>query len=119
VDDPRRGHHEHHRPQSDDAEQPERDLDAGHSAACDQPEHRHAVPAGGGVGVSIGRLVEASAESDCYLLLMAEFVAWVQVLIYVGAVVVLLLFAVSSRGRRRARQPSSPAATGGSPSSSP
>ncbi|MGH3470232.1 MAG: NADH-quinone oxidoreductase subunit J family protein [Thermocrispum sp.] len=29
-----------------------------------------------------------------YLLLTAEFIAWVQVLIYVGAVVVLLLFAV-------------------------
>jgi len=29
-----------------------------------------------------------------YLLLSAEFVAWVQVLIYVGAVVVLLLFAL-------------------------
>jgi NADH-quinone oxidoreductase subunit J len=29
-----------------------------------------------------------------FLLLRAEFVAWVQVLIYVGAVVVLLLFAV-------------------------
>jgi NADH-quinone oxidoreductase subunit J len=30
--------------------------------------------------------------AGCYLLLSAEFVAWVQVLIYVGAVVVLLLF---------------------------
>ncbi len=36
-----------------------------------------------------------SARSPgCYLLLAAEFVAWVQVLIYVGAVVVLLLFAL-------------------------
>lgn len=33
------------------------------------------------------------ALAGCYLLLTAEFVAWVQVLIYVGAVVVLLLFA--------------------------
>jgi NADH-quinone oxidoreductase subunit J len=32
------------------------------------------------------------AIAGCYLLLSAEFVAWVQVLIYVGAVVVLLLF---------------------------
>ena len=32
------------------------------------------------------------AVAGCYLLLSAEFVAWVQVLIYVGAVVVLLLF---------------------------
>ncbi len=31
--------------------------------------------------------------AGCYLLLTAEFVAWVQVLIYVGAIVVLLLFA--------------------------
>jgi len=30
--------------------------------------------------------------AGCYLLLTAEFVAWVQVLIYLGAVVVLLLF---------------------------
>ena len=33
------------------------------------------------------------ALAGCYLLLTAEFVAWVQVLIYVGAIVVLLLFA--------------------------
>ncbi len=32
--------------------------------------------------------------AGCFLLLTAEFVAWVQVLIYVGAVVVLLLFAL-------------------------
>jgi NADH-quinone oxidoreductase subunit J len=30
----------------------------------------------------------------CYLMVAAEFVAWVQILIYVGAVVVLLLFAL-------------------------
>ena len=36
-----------------------------------------------------------SARSPgCFLVLAAEFVAWVQVLIYVGAVVVLLLFAL-------------------------
>jgi NADH-quinone oxidoreductase subunit J len=34
------------------------------------------------------------ALAGCYLVLTAEFVAWVQVLIYVGAVVVLLLFGV-------------------------
>ncbi|HEX2030583.1 MAG TPA: NADH-quinone oxidoreductase subunit J [Actinomycetota bacterium] len=33
-----------------------------------------------------------SAVAAIYLLLAAEFVAWVQVLIYVGAIVVLLLF---------------------------
>jgi NADH-quinone oxidoreductase subunit J len=31
--------------------------------------------------------------AGCYLVLTAEFLAWVQVLIYVGAIVVLLLFA--------------------------
>src|SRR5437763_15533706 len=30
--------------------------------------------------------------AGCYLVLTAEFVAWVQVLIYIGAVVVLMLF---------------------------
>lgn len=34
------------------------------------------------------------AVAGMYLVLAAEFLAWVQVLIYVGAVVVLLLFAV-------------------------
>jgi len=32
--------------------------------------------------------------AGCYLVLTAEFVAWVQVLIYVGAVVVLMLFGI-------------------------
>ena len=32
------------------------------------------------------------ALAGCYVLLTAEFVAWVQVLIYIGAVVVLMLF---------------------------
>jgi NADH-quinone oxidoreductase subunit J len=32
--------------------------------------------------------------AGCFLVLTAEFVAWVQVLIYVGAVVVLLLFGI-------------------------
>jgi NADH-quinone oxidoreductase subunit J len=39
-------------------------------------------------------VVTLGAVAGCYLLLAAEFVAWVQVLIYVGAVVVLLLFAL-------------------------
>lgn len=38
-------------------------------------------------------VVTLGALAGCFLLLTAEFVAWVQVLIYVGAVVVLLLFA--------------------------
>lgn len=39
-------------------------------------------------------VVAFGALAGCYLLLAAEFVAWVQVLIYLGAVVVLLLFAL-------------------------
>src|SRR5690606_30018581 len=38
--------------------------------------------------------VSLGAVAGMYLVLTAELVAWVQVLIYVGAVVVLLLFAV-------------------------
>ncbi|GLW08770.1 NADH dehydrogenase [Microtetraspora sp. NBRC 13810] len=34
------------------------------------------------------------ALAGCYLVLTAEFVAWVQVLIYVGAIVALLLFGI-------------------------
>ena len=47
---------------------------------------RHLVHAALWLVVCLGAL------AGCYLLLTAEFVAWVQVLIYVGAVVVLLLF---------------------------
>jgi NADH-quinone oxidoreductase subunit J len=47
---------------------------------------RHLVHAALWLVVSLGAL------AGCYLLLTAELVAWVQVLIYVGAVVVLLLF---------------------------
>lgn len=39
-------------------------------------------------------VVTLGAVAGCYLLLAAEFVALVQILIYVGAVVVLLLFAL-------------------------
>ncbi len=39
-------------------------------------------------------VVTLGALAGAYLLLAAEFVAWVQVLIYLGAVVVLLLFAL-------------------------
>jgi len=46
------------------------------------------------VHAALWLVVTLGALAGCYLLLMAEFVAWVQVLIYVGAVVVLLLFAV-------------------------
>jgi NADH-quinone oxidoreductase subunit J len=49
---------------------------------------RHLVRAGLWLVVTLG------AVAGTYLTLAAELVAWVQVLIYVGAVVVLLLFAV-------------------------
>jgi NADH-quinone oxidoreductase subunit J len=49
---------------------------------------RHVVRAGLWLVVALGGL------AGCFLVLTAELVAWVQVLIYVGAVVVLLLFAV-------------------------
>ncbi len=49
---------------------------------------RHLVRAGLWLVVCLG------AAAGLYLVLTAELVAWVQVLIYVGAVVVLLLFAV-------------------------
>jgi NADH-quinone oxidoreductase subunit J len=62
-----------------------------------------AMAAGGGVLVAVSEnlvhcalwlVVSLGALAGCYLLLAAEFVAWVQVLIYLGAVVVLLLFAL-------------------------
>jgi NADH-quinone oxidoreductase subunit J len=49
---------------------------------------RHVVRAGLYLVVCLG------AVAGLYLVLTAELVAWVQMLIYVGAVVVLLLFAV-------------------------
>jgi NADH-quinone oxidoreductase subunit J len=49
---------------------------------------RHVVRAGLWLVVALGAL------AGLYLVLSAELVAWVQVLIYIGAVVVLLLFAV-------------------------
>jgi len=49
---------------------------------------RHIVRAGLWLVVTLG------ATAGLYLVLTAELVAWVQILLYVGAVVVLLLFAV-------------------------
>ncbi|MGH3750696.1 MAG: NADH-quinone oxidoreductase subunit J family protein [Micromonosporaceae bacterium] len=49
---------------------------------------RHIVRAGLWLVVALGGL------AGCYLVLGAELIAWVQILLYVGAVVVLLLFAV-------------------------
>jgi NADH-quinone oxidoreductase subunit J/NAD(P)H-quinone oxidoreductase subunit 6 len=62
-----------------------------------------AVAVGAGAAVVTSRqivraglwlVVALSAVAGVFLVLTAELVAWVQVLIYVGAVVVLLLFAV-------------------------
>jgi NADH-quinone oxidoreductase subunit J len=44
------------------------------------------------VHAALWLVVSLGALAGCFLVLTAEFVAWVQVLIYVGAVVVLLLF---------------------------
>jgi len=56
--------------------------------------------AAGGLVVTTRNVIHAAlwlvvcfgALAGCYLVLTAEFVAWVQVLIYIGAVVVLMLF---------------------------
>jgi NADH-quinone oxidoreductase subunit J len=50
-------------------------------------------------------VVTLGALAGCYLLLAAEFLAWVQVLIYLGAVVVLLLFALMLTRAPTGRQP--------------
>lgn len=46
------------------------------------------------VHAALWLVVTLGAVAGVYLVLAAEFLAWVQVLIYVGAVVVLLLFAL-------------------------
>jgi NADH-quinone oxidoreductase subunit J len=46
------------------------------------------------VHAALWLVLSFGALAACYLLLTAEFVAWVQVLIYVGAIVVLLLFGI-------------------------
>jgi NADH-quinone oxidoreductase subunit J len=46
------------------------------------------------VHAALWLVVTLASVAGIYLVLAAEFVAWVQVLIYVGAVVVLLLFAL-------------------------
>jgi NADH-quinone oxidoreductase subunit J len=44
------------------------------------------------VHAALWLVVTLASIAGCFLLLSAEFVAWVQILIYVGAIVVLLLF---------------------------
>jgi NADH-quinone oxidoreductase subunit J len=46
------------------------------------------------VHAALWLVVTLASVAACYLMLTAEFVAWVQVLIYVGAVIVLLLFGI-------------------------
>ncbi len=46
------------------------------------------------VRAALWLVVTFGAVAGCYLVLTAEFVAWVQILIYAGAIVVLLLFGV-------------------------
>jgi NADH-quinone oxidoreductase subunit J len=44
------------------------------------------------VHAALWLVVSLGAVAGCYLVMSAEFVAWMQVLIYLGAIVVLLLF---------------------------
>jgi NADH-quinone oxidoreductase subunit J len=57
------------------------------------------------VHAALWLVVTLGSVAGIYLLLAAEFVAWVQVLIYVGAVVVLLLFALMLTRAPTGRQP--------------
>ena len=57
------------------------------------------------VHAALWLVVTLGSVSGVFLLLAAEFLAWVQVLIYVGAVVVLLLFALMLTKAPTGRQP--------------
>jgi NADH-quinone oxidoreductase subunit J len=57
------------------------------------------------VHAALWLVVTLGSVAGVFLLLAAEFVAWVQVLIYVGAVVVLLLFALMLTRAPTGRQP--------------
>jgi NADH-quinone oxidoreductase subunit J len=46
------------------------------------------------VHAALWLVVSLAALAGCYVVLTAELVAWVQVLVYVGAVVVLMIFAI-------------------------
>jgi NADH-quinone oxidoreductase subunit J len=46
------------------------------------------------VHAALWLVVTLGAVAGCFLLMTAEFVAWVQVLVYVGSVVVLVIFAL-------------------------
>ncbi|CAN5289988.1 NADH-quinone oxidoreductase subunit J [soil metagenome] len=57
------------------------------------------------VHAALWLVLTLGAVAGVYLLLAAEFVAWVQILIYVGAVVVLLLFALMLTRAPTGQQP--------------
>jgi NADH-quinone oxidoreductase subunit J len=57
------------------------------------------------VHAALWLVVTLGSVAGIFLVLAAEFVAWVQVLIYVGAVVVLLLFALMLTKAPTGRQP--------------
>ena len=57
------------------------------------------------VHAALWLVVTLGSVAGIFLVLAAEFVAWVQVLIYVGAVVVLLLFALMLTRAPTGRQP--------------
>lgn len=46
------------------------------------------------VHAALWLVVTLGAVAGCFVLMTAEFIAWVQVLVYVGAVVVLVIFAL-------------------------
>ncbi|KAA1374962.1 NADH-quinone oxidoreductase subunit J [Aeromicrobium fastidiosum] len=46
------------------------------------------------VHAALWLVVTLGAVAGCFVLMTAEFVAWVQVLVYVGSVVVLVIFAL-------------------------
>jgi NADH-quinone oxidoreductase subunit J len=57
------------------------------------------------VHAALWLVVALGALAGCYLVLTAELVAWVQVLVYIGAVVVMLLFATMLTRARIGRTP--------------
>ena len=53
------------------------------------------------VHAALWLVVTLGAVAGCFVLMTAEFIAWVQVLVYVGAVVVLVIFALMLTRQRR------------------
>ena len=61
-------------------------------------------------------VVALASVAGVYLLLAAPFVAFVQVIIYVGAIVVLILFGIMLRPRSAAGCSTTPCGPGSAPS---